>query len=347
MPQTTFLATTEVWAAIESLVAAKRRGPCSIASAYLGPGSAARLALQKGDRLLTALSIPAAKLGQVSPTDLLAYRKTGVALFREEALHAKIYLGAKEAIVGSANISASSMGRLDEAALRTTDPAVLRAVRAWFDARMGQEVEPAFLETCAEAWRPPIGAPGTRGPESRKARDNPRRSAAMREQVALLRTMEGPPTDNEAMQRLDARVEAAIRAGGRQVPRAGRDSLEWNASGGVVAQLRPGDVVIFLGPETVTRPDGRTAVIETVGPPLTVLAVVAGRRKSGKGFQRIEYAMPVDTPSLPWARFRQALRHEGVVVEERFRSRVIADPAAAAVIRRMASPSSLRRLAKA
>ena len=55
MPQTTFLATTEVWAAIESLVAAKRRGPCSIASAYLGPGSAARLALQKGDRLITAL----------------------------------------------------------------------------------------------------------------------------------------------------------------------------------------------------------------------------------------------------------------------------------------------------
>lgn len=76
-------------------------------------------------------------------------------MFLAPDLHAKVVLCGNKVVVGSANLSQSSLNHRDEAAIITTDPKVVRSVRDWFEPRMVDPVTPEWLNTCAKAYRPP------------------------------------------------------------------------------------------------------------------------------------------------------------------------------------------------
>ena len=128
-----------------------------IAVAYLGNGGASLLHLRKGDVLVCALTEQNARNGSVCPTEIKTLQKLGVKVYVQDDLHAKVYLFGRTSIIGSSNLSRSSQGSLDEAALMTTDRDVVRRLRQWFGDRMHSPVTPAWLSHCRKIYRPPRG----------------------------------------------------------------------------------------------------------------------------------------------------------------------------------------------
>ena len=315
-----------LWPTLDKL-RQKSRGPRYIATAYLSERSSTRFPLRAGDVLLTSLSLRHAAAGLVSPSDLIAYRRAGVRLYREELLHGKVYLFGKIAVVGSPNLTNNSLN-LDETALLTDDRAVVNALRAWFAVRCTQEIPDAFLGDCAKAWRPPQFEHGT-GPRPRNGRQPARgRTLPDGDRTFLLRLSEDVGDQSEAYERVES---ALLRTAARtKAPKTHgvRDWFWWNGRDGVAAELRPGDTII-----PVWQAGTRLHVL----PYYTVLAAKASAKRGGRPVTVVYYASPGDTPTVTWARFRTLAAKHGVVLSDRFRSGRIGDPGAAATLRSLAS----------
>lgn len=130
---------------------------------FLGNGGGKLLHLRRGDVLVVALTIGNSRNGSVCPDEIERLQSKGVQVFLAPSLHAKVLLCGGKAVVGSANLSDTSFTHLDEAALLTTDPKIIRHIRAWFQQRMLEAVSPEWLDVCAKAYRPPKGGFGPRG----------------------------------------------------------------------------------------------------------------------------------------------------------------------------------------
>ena len=317
---------TTLWPALDEL-RRKGRGPRRIATAYLGEGSAKRFPLRADDVLLTSLSVPQAARGLVSPNDLIAYRRAGVRLYREELLHAKVYLFGAVAVVGSPNLTNNSL-KLDETALLTDDRAVVAALREWFAARCTQEIPDEFLRECAKAWRPPQFEPGT-GPRS-PARGRSARKPTLPDgdRTYLLRLSADVGDDTVAYERVKRKLERKAARTKAPKTHGTRDHFWWHGWNGVAADLRPGDTIIPVW-QNGTRLD--------VLPYYTVLAVELSENGRGRPRTIVSFASPGDRPKMTWTRFRALAATRGVALRHRFRSGCILDPRAAATLRSLAS----------
>ena len=100
----------------------------SVAVPFIGQGAARQLPLRPGSVLVTRLDEASVKQGVVHPGEVLKYIRSGVEVHAHNALHAKVYVFGRRAVVGSANVSASSAS-LTEACLETADPVAVAAAR--------------------------------------------------------------------------------------------------------------------------------------------------------------------------------------------------------------------------
>lgn len=145
------------WSEITRAAEASRRR-CAVAVAYFGQGAARLLPLPRGSRLVVDASEGAVKSGQTCPADLLAMVRRGVRVFSVSNLHAKVFVLGCVAFIGSANVSRRSARTLIEAALRTREPAAVRAARAFVGDHCLHELTPELLKRLAKLYRPAAGS---------------------------------------------------------------------------------------------------------------------------------------------------------------------------------------------
>jgi hypothetical protein len=138
------VASLTVWEEIRRLA---RKGPPRLgAVAYVSSDSLIKFG--KGDTLIADASDSAIKSGETSYKVLRAAYGRGAEVFSLPGLHAKVMLFGHTAVIGSANISLSSVENMVEAALITDNPSTAAAVRSLIFqlARQAHPVNSAFLD---------------------------------------------------------------------------------------------------------------------------------------------------------------------------------------------------------
>ena len=139
------LATIDLWPEIRRLAATAKRKMAAVA--YVTRD--AEVSFRSGDVLVVDASDQAIKSGATSATILRTAHKRGARVFNCPGLHAKLLLFDDVAVVGSANLSATSAtnGKV-EAALITDHRSIVRSVRSIIHqlACQATEVEERFLQ---------------------------------------------------------------------------------------------------------------------------------------------------------------------------------------------------------
>lgn len=166
----TRLRVEDLWPRLRGLCA--KRGPRYVAVPFVGQGSFSRIRLRRGDVLVARCDPATVRAGLTDPRELVKYVKAGVEVHSATALHAKVFVLGRTAVIGSSNISASSEGSLIEAGLETTQPQVVaNCIRFVKDLR-GDLVGLADASQLVSQYRPPQGgARQARRPRSRHRQD--------------------------------------------------------------------------------------------------------------------------------------------------------------------------------
>jgi hypothetical protein len=151
----TFLS-DEVWPRLRRL-ARRRNGMALIAVPFIGSGATKRLPLRRGDILVTKFDRASISSGMVDPREIVAFIKRGVEVHSVANLHAKVYIFGRTAVVGSANLSATSEHQLQEAACESNDRRVVSRCRNFVLRLRGEVVELEFARRQLSLWRPPRG----------------------------------------------------------------------------------------------------------------------------------------------------------------------------------------------
>jgi hypothetical protein len=141
-----------LWEKITSLASnAKRK---YVAVAYLGVGASDLLPLGAGDLLIVDMSLSAVRSGQTNPYEIGKYLKAQVEVHSRSALHAKVFVFDKKAVIGSPNVSHNSQNNLIETAIVTTDEDVVSAARGFVFSLRGEHVTPAYVKSCKNEYHP-------------------------------------------------------------------------------------------------------------------------------------------------------------------------------------------------
>jgi hypothetical protein len=262
----------DIWPELSETVGGSKTR-CVVAVAYFGSGASRLLPLPKGSRLVVDASERAVASGQTCPADLLKLVKQGVAVYSVPNLHAKVFVLAKTAYVGSTNVSSRSASQLVEAVLRTTEPDAVQAARKFVEDHCLHELTPEVLKQLSKLYQPPLIPGGKRKQGS--VVDSAKRPTLPRLFLAQLRLIEWSDRD-QALH--DAGLVVARKR--REHPRTFKPT-----SFRVAGQCRdkPGEVVIQLTDE------GAGKVL--VSPPANVLHI--RRRQDAKGcvaFVHLEHA---------------------------------------------------------
>jgi hypothetical protein len=91
----------------------------------------------------------------VDPREIVRFLKRGVEVHSVANLHAKVYVFGRRAIVGSANVSASSEQHLIEAGCLLSSPKLVGKCRDFVKSLRGEVVELEFARRLIPHWRPP------------------------------------------------------------------------------------------------------------------------------------------------------------------------------------------------
>jgi len=283
-----FLFNAALWKELSERV--PRAKPARVAVAYLGVGAARLLPLKKGDQLVVDMSLRAVRCGTTDPREVRTYLRRGVRVFSRECLHAKFFVLGKVVIAGSANISSHSKNWLDEAAVMTDDPSVLRRTRDVLDHLCTEPVRSEYLKKCLKEYRSPkFGNVGRPHHSQRKAT-----SQGKVWLIGGLRYIELP--DHEETQ-----VEKIVERAAKRLRDFERCEVDWTRYVGrrprFVSRLRPGDWVV-----TCIR-DGSGF---DVWPPARFLGVDTYRRKAGRPGHLLLQESPTGVEPVRWSAFRRA-----------------------------------------
>jgi hypothetical protein len=260
----------------------------------------------------------------------LFYRiqKKGVHVFLAPDLHAKVLLCGNKVVVGSANLSQSSFKYRDEAALVTTDRAVVRSVRDWFEQRVSEPITPEWLSICAKAYRPP--KPNGFGNGGRRARRTVRQRMGRAVWIVGLSPMEQfPESELPIQERGEAEAEKRV-----------KDKKKYEVSSsrmvgckGLVENARRGDSWIPVWKDGAShyaeehgRVLGRKKFINKAGTLVTYFFVESARRPKKVG----------------WGRFKQECRSTGLKLGHNVGYREISNPLQAARILKLVSKKTIR-----
>lgn len=170
--RTSYLSDRAAWQALTAQ--SKRAGRASAIVAVPWVTSAELLHLGRGDRVVVDFTDQAIAAGQTNPSQVLIWIRRGARVRSMAQLHAKVFIFGRSAYVGSTNVSPNSALRLNEAAVRTTEPSAVSAARhhleALFDA--AAPVTKAAAEAAQSRYRPArSGGPLGQQPDLLKRRE--------------------------------------------------------------------------------------------------------------------------------------------------------------------------------
>ena len=181
---------------------ARDSGPRCVAVPYVGANAGRQLRLRRGDTLVTRFDDATIRAGGVSPKAIGKYLLAGVRVFRADGLHAKVYVSAARAIVGSANLSKSSEAHLLEAGFVTRKASlVAQARRLVMDlAARSSFIGPELARAKEGIYRPPFV------PSSRRSSSKAHREADPRFWLTKVRYEEQDGNADSASERAHARI---------------------------------------------------------------------------------------------------------------------------------------------
>jgi hypothetical protein len=140
-----------------------------VAVAYFADGAGKRLPLGRGSTLVVDASERAVRSGQTKPAEIKKLVEKGVDAYSVQNLHAKVFVIGQKALIGSANVSNSSAGRLIEAILQIADRSVASACRQFIMNLRAEPLTPEYLSRLQKLWSPPkFGANVRKSPKSGK-----------------------------------------------------------------------------------------------------------------------------------------------------------------------------------
>lgn len=287
-----FLSNCEIWKEIEKLIKSLRRVDAAIA--YLGTGGANLLRLREGDRLITDMSMATVRAGGTNPFEVEKFIQRGVHVFSRRSLHAKVIVSGNSVISGSANISHHSKDVLDEAAIWTNDPAVLRRANMFIERLCTEPVRLEYLEQCKIGYRPPRPTGN-----QRMDREGQKRVRPTKLWVVNLVVGSGIP-ESEVIRYEEGVVKAKKLIEAIQKSKA--IDFTWSRKPRMANELERGDWVI----QVVKQEDGRILVF----PPACFLLADHYVRDKSTGKERwiFHLAAPVRQQAMPWTTFRTRLR---------------------------------------
>lgn len=259
----TFLS-DEVWPRLRAL---SRRRSCSalVAVPFIGSRASERLPLRRGDILVTKFDRAAIASGHVDPREIVGYIKKGVEVHSVRNLHAKVYVFGRIAIVGSANVSASSERQLKEAACECDDRRVVSASREFVLGLRGEAVELEYAKSQIRFWRPP-----RRGPYGAGGSPRTRTTTIVEQSEVVAVSLESVEFDETDSQECEHAHQAAhLRIADSE--RFRLDDFRW--TGAVPKTLRRGVRVVMC----TSNPHGRV----DIAAPCRVLEIRKYRSRRG------------------------------------------------------------------
>jgi hypothetical protein len=152
------LVSTRLWSHIMTLSVNTRSK--SVAVAYISDDS--RIQFGKGDLLIVDASDDKIASGDTSAEVLARAKRRGARIYSLQNLHAKLMVFDDVAIIGSANISKNSYGRLFEAGVITDLPAVVKQTREAIE-RLKSHAEPVNRQFIRRIQAIPVSVNNKRG----------------------------------------------------------------------------------------------------------------------------------------------------------------------------------------
>ena len=156
-----FLTGVDIQTQVQTI--ASRSGEVMAAVAYWGKGAAERTGLSGHEDRASVRIICDLLSGACNPNEIEALQRLGFSINTLDRLHAKVWIGGDDVIVGSAN--ASQNGLLGEgekaananveAAVMSHDPALARRLAAWFELQWdaSTEIEKRHLVRARQIWK--------------------------------------------------------------------------------------------------------------------------------------------------------------------------------------------------
>ena len=156
-----FLTGVDIQTQVQTI--ASRSGEVMAAVAYWGKGAAERTGLSGHEDPASVRIICDLLSGACNPNEIDALQRLGFTVKTLDRLHAKVWIGGDDVIVGSAN--ASQNGLLGEgeqaananveAAVMSHDPALARRLAAWFELQWdaSTEIEKRHLVRARQIWK--------------------------------------------------------------------------------------------------------------------------------------------------------------------------------------------------
>ena len=155
-----FLSGPDIQAQVRQL--ASRSGEVMAAIAYWGKGAAERTGLTDNDRPADVRVICDLLSGACNPAEIKKLVGLGVSVRTLDRLHAKVWVGGDDVIVGSANASHNGLPGDDdeaanasiEAAVLSRDPGLARQLVAWFEEQWcaSSKIEQRHLDQAWDMW---------------------------------------------------------------------------------------------------------------------------------------------------------------------------------------------------
>ena len=155
-----FLSGANIQASVRQL--ASRSGDVKAAVAYWGKGAAERTGLAENDRPAGVRVICDLLSGACNPAEIEKLACLGVNVRTLDRLHAKVWIGGDDVIVGSANSSHNGLPGDDdeaanasiEAAVLSRDPGLARQLAAWFEEQWcaSSKIEQRHLDHARDLW---------------------------------------------------------------------------------------------------------------------------------------------------------------------------------------------------
>jgi hypothetical protein len=144
---------SQPWPRITQL--ARAAGKAYIAVPFIGQGSEKLLPIARDSVLVTRFDKNTLRQGGVCPGTVEQFIGSGVRVYQNNDLHAKVFAFAKRAVVGSANCSLHSAKDLVEACLETDDPTVIRSAKKFVLELAKNELTTDYVKAMAKYYRPP------------------------------------------------------------------------------------------------------------------------------------------------------------------------------------------------
>ena len=155
-----FLSGPDIQAQVRQL--ASRSGEVMAAVAYWGKGAAERTGITDNDRPAAVRVICDLLSGACNPAEIETLASLGVSVRTLDRLHAKVWIGGDDVIVGSANASHNGLpGDNDEAAhasieaaVLSRDPRLARQLAVWFEEQWcaSSKIEQRHLDQARNMW---------------------------------------------------------------------------------------------------------------------------------------------------------------------------------------------------